>query len=417
VELPRLDDDNHVLEYVEASHTRADRNVLAMWGTNLSVPDAVSYLIDLRPWGAQGPEREDATDSTTVQWSSVDGRFGPGASLTATLRPGRIALRLSAPAGASDVPPVMVDGVVAALDGNPLELLALPVSVDETRVSWEEESRGIVLVTYRGRYPRERTSAMVDGLSRREGAILDARSDGTPVVRLPAEANALAFEFETSDEEGVVTASTAVDLSRPLTPFTFPERGDVDVRGDTELPAAAPAAPGTSTGPPVTLLVSSISEWAYDDSGSQPRGWQRRVPEELRWRTGFAPFRVGDPERTTATELAYPSPTHVTTAFVHRFLVDDADALDGVFIEIEADDGATIWINGQEVFRDNVPPGPVTSTTLATAIRTGSDELEISTATIPPSVLTNGENIIAVLVHQSAPDSSDIAFDLELYAT
>ena len=61
-----------------------------------------------------------------------------------------------------------------------------------------------------------------------------------------------------------------------------------------------------------------------------------------------------------------------------------------------------------------MPGGTVGYQTLASNISGGTDETTYYSISIDPSSLTNGENLIAVEVHQSSRTSSDLSFDLEL---
>jgi hypothetical protein len=71
-----------------------------------------------------------------------------------------------------------------------------------------------------------------------------------------------------------------------------------------------------------------------------------------------------------------------------------------------------IYLNGSEVFRLNMPPDPITSTTFAAQV-VGNDNTRHSFQ-ISPGLLHPGENVIAVEVHQFNLTSSDLSFDLEL---
>src|SRR6185503_1143688 len=76
------------------------------------------------------------------------------------------------------------------------------------------------------------------------------------------------------------------------------------------------------------------------------------------------------------------------------------------------DDGAVVYVNGTEVYRINMPEGPVTATTFATA----AADYTPASATLSPGVLVAGNNIVAVEMHQGNGTSSDISFALELTA-
>src|SRR5205823_870853 len=70
-----------------------------------------------------------------------------------------------------------------------------------------------------------------------------------------------------------------------------------------------------------------------------------------------------------------------------------------------------------EIVRSNMPSGTVAYSTLASAAIGGADESAWYTYTVNPALLVTGTNVIAVEIHQSNGDSSDISFDLKLTAS
>ena len=107
-------------------------------------------------------------------------------------------------------------------------------------------------------------------------------------------------------------------------------------------------------------------------------------------------------------------------AIVADALADLADGfgeLDDVRVDLVADDGAIIYLNGVEVQRDNVGAGTDSATLLAASNRSGSTESQVRTFTIPPELVQVGTNVIAVSVHQDWEASSDLSFDAALRST
>jgi hypothetical protein len=82
------------------------------------------------------------------------------------------------------------------------------------------------------------------------------------------------------------------------------------------------------------------------------------------------------------------------------------------------DDGAVIYVNGNEVTpRIRVDSGIVTNNTPASAQPAGGDATSPDTFNIAGSMFVLGPNVIAVEVHQSATNSSDIVWGMALDAT
>jgi len=77
------------------------------------------------------------------------------------------------------------------------------------------------------------------------------------------------------------------------------------------------------------------------------------------------------------------------------------------------DDGMILHLNGQEIYRYNMPAGVVTSTTQASAPAVGNATL-ISPFPFAVTNLLGGTNVLAVEVHQNGGASSDIVMGLEV---
>src|SRR5205814_98552 len=86
-----------------------------------------------------------------------------------------------------------------------------------------------------------------------------------------------------------------------------------------------------------------------------------------------------------------------------------------LFLNAAVDDGAVFYLNGAEIYRRNLPPGPVTHFTVA------SSPVDHATFTgpipVPTTSLVRGANVLAVEVQQSAANRAlDMIFGLELTA-
>ena len=112
-----------------------------------------------------------------------------------------------------------------------------------------------------------------------------------------------------------------------------------------------------------------------------------------------------------------PSNKPITCYFRHAFTVEDPALFGPLQINAQLDDGAVMYLNGAELFRRNLTNGPITSTTLALTALAGADETNWVRTNMVGRLLVAGTNILAVEVHQSATNSSDLGFDLELTAT
>jgi len=73
-----------------------------------------------------------------------------------------------------------------------------------------------------------------------------------------------------------------------------------------------------------------------------------------------------------------------------------------------------VYLNGQEIFRMNMPTGAVTYATTASTVVGGPNEINRFATNISAGLLINGTNLLAVELHQSSPNTTDAAFDLQL---
>jgi hypothetical protein len=164
------------------------------------------------------------------------------------------------------------------------------------------------------------------------------------------------------------------------------------------------------------LLVASGSTWRYLDNGSnQGTAWRASTFNDSGWPSGPAQLGYGDGDE--ATVVGYggdPAAKHVTTYFRRSFSVSNPAQFSTLNLRLLRDDGAVVYLNGVEVFRSNLPNGPIAYTTAALAAIAGTDESTFIVASVSPSLLVAGSNVVAVEIHQADPSSSDISFDLEL---
>ena len=81
------------------------------------------------------------------------------------------------------------------------------------------------------------------------------------------------------------------------------------------------------------------------------------------------------------------------------------------------DDGAVVYLNGEESVRSNMTSREVNFRTLALNAVTGDDEFKSFEYTLDPDLLVDGTNVMAVEIHQASSSSTDMGFDLKLTAT
>ena len=168
-----------------------------------------------------------------------------------------------------------------------------------------------------------------------------------------------------------------------------------------------------------TTLLASGSNWKYFDQGTdQGTNWRTAAFNDAAWASGNAELGYGDGDEATTVGFGPNSATkYITTYFRRIFNVSNVSSVSGLRLRLKRDDGAIVYVNGVEVTRSNMPSGATTAATLATSGVGGVDEQTFYEFDINASLLVNGQNLIAVELHQSSANSSDISFDAELIAT
>jgi len=176
----------------------------------------------------------------------------------------------------------------------------------------------------------------------------------------------------------------------------------------------------SSTSAPVTItevaLTASGSVWSYLDDGSdQGTAWQSLAFDDSGWATG--PARLGYGEGTEATLINGGPSTNrfITYYFRRRINLADQSGITNLVVRLLRDDGGIVYLNGTEIFRSNMPEGPVDYLTwAASVVPNGPQELEFYSTNVNTGLWLAGENILAVEIHQANNTSGDLSFDLEL---
>lgn len=245
----------------------------------------------------------------------------------------------------------------------PANLQGTAVSPTEVSLAWEPATDNVGVVGYR---------VIRDGLALADLAALGL----TDATRQPG--TTASYEVVAYDSEGNVSAPATVDVTTPTAP------------------------------PPPLTAVSRAQVWRYYDAAAAPPGdWPSPSFADATWAQGAAELGAGDGDEATVIvnrPVAY---------FRTSFDLADPTGYTELRLELLADDGAVVYLNGVELLRDNVAAGPVTHTTPAATYRSGSAERRASSFVVPASALVAGPNVVAVSLH-NGPGSTDCSFSLQL---
>jgi titin len=168
-----------------------------------------------------------------------------------------------------------------------------------------------------------------------------------------------------------------------------------------------------------TRILGPSETWKYLDNGTdQGTAWRAINFSDTSWKSGTSELGYGDGDESTVVSYgSNPDNVYITTYFRKTFSIVDPSSIASLDLKLVRDDGAIVYLNGQEVFRSNMTAGSVNSKTLAASNIGGADESAWYSALASSSALVAGNNVIAVELHQSVPGSSDVSFNLQLYAS
>ncbi|MGX7668412.1 T9SS type A sorting domain-containing protein [Flavobacterium pedocola] len=164
-----------------------------------------------------------------------------------------------------------------------------------------------------------------------------------------------------------------------------------------------------------TTLIPTGSSWKYLDNGSnQGTNWTATTFDDASWASGNAQLGYGDGDEATVVSYG-PSSTnkYITTYFRKTFTLTNPTDYVNYTLKVRRDDGVVVYINGTEVYRNNMPTGTIAYNTGASTA-CSDDGGSFLTATLTQSAFVAGTNTIAVEIHQNNGSSSDVSFDLSL---
>jgi lysophospholipase L1-like esterase len=169
-----------------------------------------------------------------------------------------------------------------------------------------------------------------------------------------------------------------------------------------------------------STLIHGGDVWKYSDTGQDlGTNWSQPNYDDTGWAGGAARLGYGDlAVFTTVSFGPDASNKHITTYFRDSFVAPGNVTFTNLNFRLARVDGAVVWLNGQEVFRTNMPAGPITDTNLASqpTVVVGAAYTFYPTNIAVPN-LPAGTNLVAVEVHLYVAGRTVLGFDMELIGT
>ena len=137
------------------------------------------------------------------------------------------------------------------------------------------------------------------------------------------------------------------------------------------------------------------------------------------WEKGSSPLGFGDPVSTTLERTLALDPEERPMTFYFRKTIEVADAPTSgdafdLVASIQYDDGFCLFLNGKEVLRAGLPKGEIDSETPAKNRGSKESESRYIQFQLEPTDIKDGNNLLAVELHQANPSSSDLRFSMKL---
>ena len=193
----------------------------------------------------------------------------------------------------------------------------------------------------------------------------------------------------------------------------------------TQLTPGGPN-PGSTvaTGTTTTNLLGLKAVWKYKASATDYSGLFQAVAfDDSAWPSGAQILHYETGTLNSASGFAKTTQIPITGTIPYKTNYFRAHftwngSTDGVVLRATTmiDDGAVIYLNGQEAVRIRIAAGAVTFGTYSDGAPGSGTEAIEETIYLPTHLLVQGDNVIAAEVHQANATSSDVVWGMKLDA-
>jgi lysophospholipase L1-like esterase len=168
-----------------------------------------------------------------------------------------------------------------------------------------------------------------------------------------------------------------------------------------------------------TKVIRGGDTWKFSDTGQDlGTNWTQPGFDDSAWNSGGARFGYGDLDIVTTNSYGTdPANKFITTYFRRSFSVPWNMAVTNLNIRLARADGAAVLLNGQELFRTNLPSGPIAYTNLALNTMTGFTSHIYYPTNIAITNSLKGTNQLALELHLGSVTNTTAQFDMEVFAS
>ena len=248
----------------------------------------------------------------------------------------------------------------------------------------------------------------------------DQGADHLPFKLASAQGEIGLFDGALALIDSVIYSPQSTDVSQGRSP-----NGGSAIVLFTQLTPGGPN-PGSTvaTGTTTTNLVGLKAVWKYKASATDYSGLFQAVEfDDSAWSSGAQILHYEKDTLNSASGFAKTTQIPITGSIPYktnyfRTHFTWNGSTDGVVLRATTmiDDGAVIYLNGQEAARIRIAAGAVTFGTYSDGAPGSGTEAIEETIYLPTDLLVQGDNVIAAEVHQVNSTSSDVVWGMELDA-
>lgn len=166
-------------------------------------------------------------------------------------------------------------------------------------------------------------------------------------------------------------------------------------------------------------LVPTAATWKWrpgrTEASNPTSAWRLLDFNDSEFVSAPAPFWHGD-VLPGGTDIPDMQNSYLCLFLRKTFVVSNASEISALKLSALVDDGFVAWLNGEEILRVGVPGDPGSAVGIDTLAANAVEPVSMVTyaLSVSPTILKDGNNILAVQVFQSSLGSSDVGFECSL---